>query len=146
MMSEQKTNVGRRRQMIAEAAYFRAERRGFAPGDALKDWCEAEAEVDAQLRHLEGDRLVERIEEGVAAATKKLAALRRRAARLSTDARAQWQKDLDKLKALRDALRPKLAQLREEGEQAGDKLREQAERIRAEITELLHRLGTNAKH
>ena len=146
MMSEEKTNIGRRRQMIAEAAYFRAERRGFAAGDPVKDWCEAEAEVDAQLRGLEEDHLVERIEEVVAAATKKLAALKRKAARLSVGARAQWQHDVDKLKALRDALRPKLAQLREEGEQAGDKLRTQAERIRAELTELVHRLGTNAKH
>ena len=35
--------------MIAEAAYYRAERRGFEPGDQLKDWLEAEAEVDAWL-------------------------------------------------------------------------------------------------
>jgi len=39
-----------RRRMIAEAAYFRAEARGFQGGDALRDWLEAEAEVDAVLR------------------------------------------------------------------------------------------------
>jgi hypothetical protein len=38
-----------RRQMIAEAAYLRAERRGFAPGGELEDWLAAEAEVDALL-------------------------------------------------------------------------------------------------
>ncbi len=37
--------------MIAEAAYFRAERRGFSAGHELADWLEAEAEVDATLRH-----------------------------------------------------------------------------------------------
>lgn len=31
--------------MIAEAAYFKAERRGFAPGDDFKDWLEAEREI-----------------------------------------------------------------------------------------------------
>jgi hypothetical protein len=31
--------------MIARAAYFRAEKRGFAPGNELQDWVEAEAEV-----------------------------------------------------------------------------------------------------
>jgi hypothetical protein len=31
---------------IAEAAYLRAERRGFLPGGELLDWLEAEAEVD----------------------------------------------------------------------------------------------------
>jgi hypothetical protein len=35
-----------RRRMIAEAAYFRAERRGFALGGELDDWIEAEVEID----------------------------------------------------------------------------------------------------
>jgi hypothetical protein len=39
-----------RRQRIAEAAYFRAERRGFAGGDPVADWIDAEHEVDAELR------------------------------------------------------------------------------------------------
>ena len=38
-----------RRQLIAEAAYFRAERRGFHPGKELEDWLAAEIEVDALL-------------------------------------------------------------------------------------------------
>lgn len=37
-----------RQQIIARAAYFRAEKRGFAPGGELQDWFEAEAEF-AQL-------------------------------------------------------------------------------------------------
>ena len=39
-----------RRAMIAEAAYFHAERRGFAPGGEVQDWLSAEAEVDALLK------------------------------------------------------------------------------------------------
>jgi hypothetical protein len=39
-----------RRAMIAEAAYLRAERRGFAPGQEAEDWLAAEVEVDALLR------------------------------------------------------------------------------------------------
>jgi len=35
--------------LIARAAYFRAQSRGFAPGDELADWLAAEAEVDAEL-------------------------------------------------------------------------------------------------
>ena len=38
-----------RRALIAEAAYFRAERRGFAPGHETEDWLAAEAEVDTAL-------------------------------------------------------------------------------------------------
>ena len=34
-----------RQMLIARAAYFRAEKRGFAPGCELQDWVEAEAEV-----------------------------------------------------------------------------------------------------
>ena len=34
---------------IAEAAYYRAERRGFCGGDDTADWFAAEAEVDAML-------------------------------------------------------------------------------------------------
>lgn len=35
-----------RRHMIAEAAYYRAERRGFEPGLDEEDWLEAEREID----------------------------------------------------------------------------------------------------
>jgi hypothetical protein len=35
--------------LIAEAAYFRAEMRGFAPGHEAEDWLAAEAEIDAKL-------------------------------------------------------------------------------------------------
>jgi hypothetical protein len=35
--------------LIAERAYFRAEKRGFAPGHELEDWLEAEREI-AELR------------------------------------------------------------------------------------------------
>lgn len=31
--------------MIAVAAYYRAERRGFEPGHELEDWLAAEAEI-----------------------------------------------------------------------------------------------------
>ncbi|MCS6948751.1 MAG: DUF2934 domain-containing protein [Steroidobacteraceae bacterium] len=34
---------------IAEAAYYRAERRGFDPGHEIEDWLAAEAEIDAAL-------------------------------------------------------------------------------------------------
>jgi len=39
-----------RRSMIAQAAFLRAERRGFTGGDEIEDWLAAEAEVDALLR------------------------------------------------------------------------------------------------
>lgn len=44
--------------MIAEAAYFRAQSRGFAPGGELDDWLEAEWSVDERL----AERAFERTE------------------------------------------------------------------------------------
>lgn len=35
-----------REAMIAEAAYYIAEKRGFASGDHVRDWLDAEAEID----------------------------------------------------------------------------------------------------
>jgi hypothetical protein len=38
-----------RRALIAQAAYFRSEKRNFAPGFEAEDWLSAEAEVDTLL-------------------------------------------------------------------------------------------------
>lgn len=38
-----------RYRMIAEAAYYHAEKRGFVGGDCAQDWLNAEAEVDHVL-------------------------------------------------------------------------------------------------
>jgi hypothetical protein len=43
-----------RRSMIAEGAYLRAERRGFATGHEEEDWLAAEAEVDRLLKARHG--------------------------------------------------------------------------------------------
>jgi hypothetical protein len=42
--------LSERRQRISEAAYYRAERRGFAPGYEERDWLEAESEMDGEPR------------------------------------------------------------------------------------------------
>jgi hypothetical protein len=38
-----------RHELVAQAAYFRAQRRGFAPGREQEDWYAAEAEIDAAV-------------------------------------------------------------------------------------------------
>jgi Protein of unknown function (DUF2934) len=40
----------RRHALICEAAYFRAEQRGFCPGGELDDWLAAENEIDRALQ------------------------------------------------------------------------------------------------
>jgi hypothetical protein len=41
-------NDEERRALIAQAAYLRAEKRGFSPGQELDDWLAAESEIDGQ--------------------------------------------------------------------------------------------------
>lgn len=36
-----------RHAMVSEAAYYRAQKRGFEPGRELEDWLAAEAEINA---------------------------------------------------------------------------------------------------
>ncbi|HEY2591515.1 MAG TPA: DUF2934 domain-containing protein [Steroidobacteraceae bacterium] len=49
-----KVSADTRRAMVAEAAYLRAERRGFAAGHEEEDWLAAEKEVDALLSEEQG--------------------------------------------------------------------------------------------
>jgi len=39
-------SADKRRRLVAEAAYLKAERRGFEGGDPIEDWLEAEKEFD----------------------------------------------------------------------------------------------------
>jgi hypothetical protein len=43
-------SASEREQLIAVAAYNRAQGRNFEPGRELEDWLEAEAEIDAMMR------------------------------------------------------------------------------------------------
>ena len=40
----------KRQSMIAEAAYYRAEQRGFQDGDSVADWLAAESEIAEKLK------------------------------------------------------------------------------------------------
>ena len=145
MSSEHKLTGSQRQQMIAEAAYFKAERRGFEGGDAVRDWCEAEAEIDARLLQLEDGQLIERVERALVESGKKLAAARRKLARLSTDTGREWRRELDKLAALRDSLEPKLVELKEQGARVGKNLRDQAEKMGDELAKVVQRLEEKSK-
>lgn len=59
MESASANNDCPREQMIAEAAYFLAERRGFAPENDIADWLQAENDVTATIgsgQYRAGDR------------------------------------------------------------------------------------------
>lgn len=86
-----------RHRMIAETAYFLAQERGFVGGDPVADWIDAERTVDRQLCELATARMLERLESGVATATKKLAALKRRVSTLAAGARTELHADVETL-------------------------------------------------
>jgi outer membrane murein-binding lipoprotein Lpp len=145
MAISNKVGEEQRRQMVAEAAYFRAEKRGFGV-DPVADWIEAEIEIDARVREIENAHLIEHLEEGLAAATQRVAALKKRLGKAAADVRTEWGADVEKLGKLRDALREKVKDLRTEGEQAGQRARQQAERIWDEINDTMRRVATRARH
>ena len=142
MAVPQKANTEQRQKMIAEAAYFRAERRGFHGGDPVDDWVTAEIEIDALLKKTSGKSFVARLEERLALSSEKLKALKSKASGLKAEARQEWEEDLEKLVWLRDALEKRLEALKEQGEQAGHKTRVQAEKLWHELSVLIHRMGS----
>jgi flagellar biosynthesis/type III secretory pathway chaperone len=141
-----KVTEDQRQQMIAEAAYFLAERRGFNGGDSVADWIEAEAEVDERLRRIDAASVLESLTDGVESATKKLAEMKRKASTLASGARVQVNRDLDRLGELRDSLRVKVKELRAQGEHAGDVAVQQAERVWQELADAMRRLSQSARH
>ncbi|MDN5849198.1 MAG: DUF2934 domain-containing protein [Nitrococcus sp.] len=140
-MSVSKLSVEERHKMIAEAAYFRAQGRGFDGRDAVADWIEAESEINARLRQIEHNALLDRLRERLAAAAENLRTLRGKVSRKKAEARAEWQKDLEKLAQSRAVLEHKLDELGARGQQASRKLREQAEEIAAELSRKISELG-----
>jgi hypothetical protein len=132
-----RTDDDARRKLIAEAAYFRAERRGFEGGDPVADWVEAEAEVDSVLQRREHGQLVERLEQRLAEAAKKAEALKKKTRSAKTEARAEVQHELERLNRLRDALEHRVEEISRQGVQASRKLLEQAEELWHELAELV---------
>lgn len=145
MTTPHKTSTDDRRRMVAEAAYFRAEHRGFDGGDAWADWFEAEAEVDARLDETENVRLVDRLEERLAAVDRKIKAARKGLSGMKSEVREEWERELSKLVKRRDAFHEKFEEIREKGLHAGEKARQQAEKISDDISEVLHRVERKLK-
>ena len=135
-----------RHRMIAETAYFLAHERGFTGGDPVSDWIEAERIVDRQLCTLATARVLERLEAGAATAAKNLGVLKRRASTLAASARTELSADVDKLDGLRRSLRTKLDELKERGDEVGDKALQQAEIVWKELSETLQRVTARIQH
>lgn len=145
MMNSQDIPSGQRRQMIAEAAYFRAERRGFRDGDPVTDWIEAEKEVEEQLAAFDQQDFSERFAERLEWAGDRLKALKRRATRAKADAREALESDAQKLAELRTRLDEHIESLKRRGADVGHKSLERAEKLWQEVSELAERTASRRR-
>ena len=120
-----------REQMIAEAAYFRAERRGFQGGDPFADWLSAEAQIDQLLQADEGhetrmaDRggFEERLKTELLQFEATLHSFKQAARKARGVARGEKEKLLATLSELEGRARQKLSEIHESGEAAWHDLR-----------------------
>ena len=122
--------------MITEAAYYRAERRGFQGGDPVADWLEAEAEIETMLRGASEpgkektakEAFQEKLETQLREWDKKLDGLKGKAKKAKADLRHDLEAQLEALRAQRAAAHDKLQELRQRSENAWEDLKEGAEK------------------
>jgi TolA-binding protein len=131
-----------RDKMIAEAAYFRAQQRGFRGGDPAVDWLEAEREVDEKLAtSAPGEEkpssvaaLVQQLEARIRSLDEDIAPLKERAREVGADVRQEIEKELERLKPLRAAAEQRLVELRGRSEVALEEVKKGADRAWEEIS------------
>ena len=121
-----------RRHMIAEAAYYRAEHRGFDGGDPLQDWLVAESEIDSML-HLGA--------EGSADETAAYERLREEVRKIL----AQMQDAVDAA-ALKGAFERGLAEAKRAESFSAEAMRKAAAAVREEMRRASDRMGPTWEH
>jgi Protein of unknown function (DUF2934) len=143
--------------MIAEAAYFRAEHRGFLSGDPMTDWIEAEAEIDCLLNSSAGGihesetkrSYQKMLEAQLEEWDKKLEEVTVAAKKAGTKLRSELDSRLAELTEQRAAAQTQLAQLREYGGETWHELRQNADRLwddlRDSLDEIMARLRVSTK-
>ena len=134
----------RRRHMIREAAYYRAQRRGFSGGDPVRDWLEAEVEIDRILAQEAAERAagpIEQFEAQLAALDQEMRRLMGRAREAGSEIRSEIETELEKLRPLRADADEKLGELRERSAEAWDELKKGAHSARHELNAVLNAIA-----
>jgi hypothetical protein len=129
--------------MIEEAAYFRAQQRGFAGGDPMRDWLDAEAEIDSMLAQRSTPRPgpIELFEAQLRAFDTDLQRLKAKAREAGVDLRAQVEREVQRLQPVRTAAEEKLSELRERSSHAVDEVLKRVNAAREEMANTLQRLS-----
>jgi len=148
--SDQGYSPETRREMIAVAAYYHAERRGFRGGEELSDWIKAEAEIERLLepepandpktsaRH----RFQEKLETQLREWDARLDELKAKARDATTEIRAEFDVQLEALAGKRAVAQEKLQELRQHGEWAWEDLKDSAEKAWSELREAIKRTAS----
>lgn len=142
-----------RRRLIEEAAYLRAERRGFANGDPVADWLDAEAEVNAHFpdraaaeraaaadERRPKDRKLELLEKQLHAANQGFHDMLLRLENLYDDVRDEWHDDLDRLRQARESFEGKIDEIREMTGPAKQKAKREADRLFKTVGDAMRKL------
>lgn len=141
-----------RYQMITEAAYFRAEKRGFVGGDPALDWVEAEAEIDCIIQQpgkepqmTEKQAFQQKLEVQIKEWDAKLEELKSKAQEAKAEIRADYEKQLETLASKRDLARAKVLELRQRTEDAWEDLKGGTENAWDEMRKALDHIASRFK-
>jgi hypothetical protein len=122
-----------KQRMIAEAAYFRAQKRGFANSDPLQDWLAAEAEVNEYLEKLRDNELQNR---ELAAYAK----MRRRMKKIFADTR-----DTINVETFKQAFEKVNKEFKDIGEFLPETIDRASKKLKQETAVAVEKLGSNWK-
>lgn len=140
-----------RRQMIAEAAYYRAEHNGFTT-DSLEDWLKAEAEIDRLLREGKGGEeeagkqsFRERFEHQLGEWDERLEEFKQASEEMGHKVGQDLQGQLAKMAQIRAAAQQQLFVLREHSSEAWDEVRKGAEHAIDELRSAISKFAAGLK-
>ena len=140
-----------RYQMIAEAAYFHAERRHFLGGDPAQDWQEAEAEIDRILQYQSktGRSPKQIFQQKLEAQLRDLDTvfdeLKLQSGLAKAELRAEFEKQLEVLAAKRAAAQAKLGELSRRTESAWEDLKGGTEKAWDDMRQTLNQIASRFK-
>ena len=139
-----------RYQMIAEAAYFRAQRQGFG-GNPAQDWAEAEAEIDRSLQHSgqqlgpagfsPKDMFQQKLEAQLQELDSLFESLKLQASLGKAELRIELEKQLELLTHKRSAAQAKLSELSRRTEGAWEDLKGGTEKAWDEMRQTLNQIA-----
>ena len=147
-------NPEQRYQMIAEAAYFIAEKRGFVGGDIAQDWIDAETEINSLLHQSsapsEDDKITKRaFQKKLEAQLKEWDAILAVLVAKAQGTRAEMQPkifgEIKILSQMRGEAQVTLKKLHQHTEGAWEDLKSGAEKTLKEMREALDRVATRFK-